>query len=215
MKNAIILTLILTLGTTLSTASAETLAKWDLTVEDGTQLDALPIEGSVVSGLQVSPIARGNGLSFTETTKFTADGFASSSTPQTQTIADAIENETFFEVTLTPEKGKTLDLNYISFASKRASKNSGPNFLIVRTSLDDFTNDVTAPTKTQPVDIPGSCDIELWFFDGILSGITESITLRFYGFGRNQSHNPDGGLWVISNNTETSAFSIHGTLSPD
>lgn len=202
------------LAASLSTGSADILAKWDLSGEDGTQVEVPPVEDSVIPGLQVSPITRGAGLFVTGSSAFAAGGFASTSTPQTQTLADAIQNETFFEVTLTPEAGKALDLSSVTFASKIASKKSGPNSLVVRTSLDDFTDDVVEVTETHPSNGPDASDVELWLFDNFLHGIQEPITLRFYGFGRNQlTHG--GGIWVIGNNSNTEGFTINGTLSSE
>jgi len=213
MKNPLFLTLVLTLAISSPLFSAEILAKWDLSGEDGAQEEVLSTKESLASGLQASPLTRGTGLFPTKSSSFTEDGFAASSTPQTQTIEDAVRNQTFFEVTLTPEKGKSLDLDSVCFASKRASKNSGPNLLIVRTSLDGFSDDVSLPTEVQKIDGPDACDIDL-LFDGGLRNVTEAITLRFYGFNRKQPDNPDGGVWVINNHSEIEGFAIKGTVSP-
>lgn len=192
---------------------AQTLAKFDFTGLDGAQTDATPVEGSTPAGVTVSPITRGDGFALSTPGPFTQNSFAIRMVPGLNNFEEAAEQRAYFEITITPDPGKTVTVERISFNSKRATKKSGPLFMVVRGSLDDYSTDLAGPLNPLPVELPEGSDLELTFA-GALNDLTKPVTLRFYAYGRNEPHNPSGGLWVVGNSAMTGGFTIEGTVSP-
>ncbi len=192
---------------------AQTLAKWDFSGQDGAQAEAAPVEGSVPTGVTVSPIMRGDGFTLGKPSPFTANAFSIRMVPGINTYEEAAEKNAYFEITVTPTAGKTVSIDRISFNSKRATKKSGPLFVVVRSSLDDYATDLAGPLDPLPVDLPEGADLE-FTFAGALNGLTKPVIIRFYAYGRNEPHNPSGGLWVIGNSAMTGGLTIEGTVTP-
>jgi len=201
-------------GLAISLASplfAETLAQWDFAGMNGDQPDALAVETSIPAGLTVSPITRGDGFHAAKPSPFTQDSFSIRVTPTALTLVDATEQQAYFEVTFTPAAGKKLSIERVVFSSKRATKKSGPLFVVVRSSIDDYSSDISGPFDPLPVNLPEGGDME-FTFSGALNDLTDPVTLRFYAYGRDDPQNPSAGLWVIGNNSATGGFTIEGTL---
>lgn len=200
----------------LSTAPAlfaDTLARWDFTGQDGSQVDATTVDGSIPANLTVSPITRGDGFLPAKPTPFTENSFATRMTPGLISYEDAVEQNAYFEVTLTPINGKAVTIDRINLSSKRATKKSGPLFLVVRSSHDDYATDIAGPLDPLPVDLAEGGDLELGF-GGALTKVTQPVTLRIFAYGRTEPQNPSGGLWVIGNSTAAGGLTIEGTVSP-
>ena len=191
---------------------ADPLVKWNFGGEDGTQERMAPLAGSVASQLEVSPITRGAGFPAGTGTPFTENSMTFWMIPGINTAEDAVEKGAYFEITLTPKDGSMLSIQSVSFATKRASKLSGPNKFIVRSSVDGFGSDIAGPDETQSVPIPEGADISI-SLGGSLDNLTKPVTLRFYGYGRNKADNADGGIWCIMNSSAASGFAIDGTIT--
>lgn len=191
---------------------ADPLVKWNFGGEDGAQEKMSPLAGSVSSLLEVSPITRGAGFPVGPATSFTENSMTFWMIPGVNTADDAVEKKAYFEITLTPKDGSSLSIQSVSFATKRASKLSGPNKFIVRSSIDGFGSDIAGPDETQPEPVPEGADISV-SLGGSLENLTQPVTLRFYGYGRNKADNADGGIWCIMNSSSASGFSIDGTVT--
>lgn len=192
---------------------ADTLAKWDFTGQDGAQAEAVAVEGSIPSSITVSPITRGDGFTIGKPSAFTENSFAIRSVPGLNTFEEAAEQRAYFEITLTPSAGKALSIDRITFNSKRATKKSGPLFVVVRSSTDDYASDIAGPLDPLPVELPEGADLEL-SFAGTLNNVDKPVTLRFYAYGRTEPHNPSGAMWVVGNSSLTGGFTIEGTVGP-
>lgn len=202
----------LVLALTAPSPRAETLVKWDFGGEDGAQEKMPPVAGSVSPHLEASPITRGAGFPTGTGSLFTQNSMTFWMVAGVNTADDAVAKHAYFEITLTPKNGSTLSIQSVSFSSRRASKLSGPNKFIIRSSLDGFGSDIAGPDETQPEPVPEGGDIAV-SLGGSLDNISVPVTLRFYGFGRNKADNADGGIWSIAGSAAAGGFVIEGTVA--
>ncbi len=201
------------ISASLATLQAGTLANWDFSGADGGEMEANAVESSVAAGITVSPITRGDGFTLGKPSAFTANSFAIRMVPGINTFEEAREQNAYFEITVTPTSGKAVTIDKVIFNSKRATKKSGPLFVVVRSSQDDYSSDIAGPLDPLPQEVPEGSDLEL-SFAGMLNGITKPVTLRFYAYGRTEPHNPSGGNWVIGNSALTGGLTLEGSVSP-
>lgn len=190
------------------------MATWNLQGEDGLQEETKP--KSVSNDVEVSAIIRGNGLGYpSKPTPFTENTMAFSMLFPARTLEEALENEIYFEITITPKSGKTVSIGSIVFSTKRASKRSGPNHFVVRSSLDNFASDIAGAFDTQGAPIPEGGDI-LITFGGTLDNLSQPVTLRFYAYGLQELNSSEGsrGLWAISNSELTGTITISTLATP-
>ena len=192
---------------------AQTLANWDFTGADGGEMEAHAVESSVAAGITVSPITRGDGFTLGKPSAFTINGYAIRMIPGINTFEEALEKNAYFEITVTPTAGKAVSIEKVVFNSKRATKKSGPLFVVVRSSLDDYSSDIAGPLDPLPQEVAEGSDLEL-SFAGTLNGVTKPVTLRFYAYGQTEPHNPSGGNWVIGNSSLTGGFTLEGLVGP-
>ncbi len=197
------------LALSFASLNAEPLAKWDFGGQDGAQETTSPVPGSTAKGLRASPIRRGQGFQKGNPTLFTENSMTFWMIPGINTVEDAVAKNAYFEVILTPEAGTSFSIQSVTFLTKRASKMSGPNKFVIRSSLDDFGTDISGPDETQPEPVPEGGDIAV-SLGGSLDNLTQPVTLRFYGFGRNKADNADGGIWSIANSSIAGGFAIEG-----
>jgi len=202
----------LALTVSASMLPADTLVKWDFGGEDGTQEKTAPVAGSVSPHLDASPITRGTGFPVGTGSLFTQNSMTFWMVPGVNTADDAVEKGAYFEITLTPKNGSALSLQSVAFSSRRASKLSGPNKFIIRSSTDGFGSDIAGPDETQPEPVPEGADVNI-SLGGSLDNLTQPVTLRFYGFGRNKADNLDGGIWCIANSSTAGGLTIEGTVT--
>ncbi len=128
----------------------------------------------------------------------------------------ALSPSVYYETTLKVLSGYTLDLNTITFAVRRSG--TGIRNYVVRSSRDNFNNNLAASTGTNSKlsVLPG--DVFFWNYDSIstagdqrgsalllntqFKGIVDSVVFRFYAWNSESS----GGTFSIDN------VSFAGTL---
>ena len=158
----------------------------------------------VVGGLTASPFLRGPALGPYQA-NFSLDGLGT----QPGLILDdlrfrapypletAVEAGAYFEITLTPGENHLLTVDSLTLGSRRASANTGPNFMAVRSSLDGFGENVVSGRSTAGGGGVAS-NSTLFDFGSAFRNLSEPLTLRIYGYARNAT-NTSWGIWAISN----------------
>jgi PKD repeat protein len=107
----------------------------------------------------------------------------------------------YFEVTIAPANGYTLDITDVTFSERRSS--TGIRSYQVRSSMDGFTTFNTLST----VDVPDDTNIRA----GNLTGLTihvnsgQTLSIRWYGYAAEANT----GTWRITNDT----LAILGTVT--
>lgn len=115
-------------------------------------------------------------------------------------LTGSVSPTTYYEVTLTPQSGYSVDLTSITFTSQRS--NTGVRTYVVRSSTDSYVTNLPAsisPANANLVAQPG----DIFFFNadnnssqtgstitlsGInFTGLTTPITFRFYGYNAEAS----------------------------
>lgn len=130
----------------------------------------------------------------------------------------------YYQVKLRVVSGHTLDLISLSFSVRRSG--TGVRNYAVRSSLDNFNNNLAATTGTNSKlsVIPG--EVFYWNYDSISTasdqrgsrinfnnqfvGITDSVTFRFYGWNSEST----GGTFSIDNVSITGSVLDSLILSP-
>ncbi|WP_445756794.1 beta strand repeat-containing protein [Polaribacter sp.] len=117
----------------------------------------------------------------------------------------------YFEITLTPNAGYTMNITAINFGERRSG--TGPRDYQVRWSVDDFSNSTTIAT----VNVPDNTSER----DGSISGLDidvavgETLKIRWYGYNAEGT----GGTWRINDGTlnvvGTTTLSSTPTISFD
>jgi hypothetical protein len=119
----------------------------------------------VDSNITVSGIGRGSGIfGINANNRYDARSWKS----------DALDSNTYFEFSLTPNAGKRID--FISFVYSGQISVNGPSLFAFRSSVDGFASDigmVTATGTTVSLAAP------------VFQNITSPITFRFYGWAAN------------------------------
>ena len=152
----------------------------------------------VVSGINFSSFsATGAGeptLNSTAASRFSLTGWTLGATNGSNTFTSA-EDSTgkYFEVSITPQQGRTIDLSSLSFRLQRSG--TGIRQAFVRSSADGFTNNlaasispanaalsIAATNKFQVTDntsFQDGCIVTLG--GAAFTGISSTVTFRFYG----------------------------------
>jgi hypothetical protein len=113
-------------------ASAQLLQQFNFTGRAGNEVTSPP-DGQPVNGF-LSPIRRGSGLTASNgANAFVAAGFTTASSPDT---AD------YFQFSIRPNAGFSLKLDSLKLAERRS--NTGIRTWSVRSSLDNFSNDISS-----------------------------------------------------------------------
>lgn len=125
-------------------------------------------------------------------------------------LETAVSEDAYFELTLTVAEGYYLNVYSVLLGTRRASQNTGPNYMAIRSSLDNFMSDLVTgvPAPGGGGNLP---ETRLLEFRSALENITGSVTLRFYGYQRNAA-NSSYGIWAISNPPD-GLFTVNGTVS--
>ncbi len=128
------------------------------------------------------------------------------------TLATSVANNAYFEITFDIEEGYSVSIDSILFGTHRASQNSGANFVGVRSSLDGFTSNLLTGVST--IGAGGNVSLNMNFDFGMsLQNVTESVTLRFYGYGRNQT-GVGTGSWALTNPVSgASVGTVNGSIA--
>lgn len=130
-------------------------------------------------------------------------------------LTGSVSATTYYEVTLTPQAGYSVDLTSITFTTQRS--NTGVRTYVVRSSVDGYVANLPAsisPANANLIAQPGN----IFFFNADnnssqtgstinlsgFNGLTSPITFRFYGYNAEAS----GGNFsiddvVISGNINT------------
>ncbi len=187
-------------------APADVLVKWDTSGFNGMQEETPPLAWS--SAVTPTGIKRGAGFTAGTASTFSQKSMAFYLKPDVATLDDAIRLKAYFEIIIEPTQGATLSIHSLSFSSNRASSRSGPNALVVRSSLDGFAADLMKPFRTRP--LPQSGD-QTVLFKGKLDKITKPFALRVYGFGNKKSLKD--GILTISNHSRAGGIVLEGTAT--
>jgi len=196
---------------------AAVLVSYDFTGSNGIQVTT-PVDATFAN-VSASSISRGSSYDPGTTSVFLSDSMgvapgqedANTIFLSNYTLATAAANGAYFELTITAALGYSLSIDTINLAVRRASNKSGPNLLGVRSSLDGYTADLDSGVSlsgTQAVPVNQTLN-----FGTSLQDITGSVTLRLYGYQRNQS-SASYGIWAMSNHSVDDAFTVNGTISP-
>lgn len=146
----------------------------DITVGDLTRVNA----GGGLTGTS-SPASPGSGGSY-----FVAAA---------QSGALSISASTYFQITLTPSSGDSIQFDSISFYSRSTS--SGPTAVAVYSSLDSYTTAIGSAT----VSTSGTWSSLLTFTGDSLAGSAdEAVSFRIYGYGGSSA---SSGNWRVDDIT--------------
>jgi hypothetical protein len=164
---------------------------------------------TTASNLSVSPLSRGNGISATGLGR----GFSANNFTVNGTKADAINNNKFFQFTITVGAGRRVSLDKLNARLRRTA--AGPNSYQWRYSIDgiNFTDIGSEVSFTSTADGVDQTPIDL-------SGITalqnvnnpQVITLRLYAWGATTT---TGTLAIgrYGTNVTTNSLSLTGAIS--
>ena len=199
-----------------SNLNAALLVTYDFASEDGDQ--AVTAVDTTLTNISASGISRGAAYTTVIGAAFADEGMGVKAGETTSdfltagySFQDAVDGNGYFELTVTADLGFSMSIDSIDLAVRRASNKTGPNFLGVRSSLDSYTADlVSGVSNTGTQADPTDQNLD---FGSLLQNITGSVTLRFYGYGRNNT-NTSYGLWVVSNSSVGDEFAVNGTVSP-
>ncbi len=216
-------TLILLAGTT---ASGVVIASYDF---DGLSGDEVTLAAaSSEANISASVLSRGAAYDG-YAAAFTTNGFGTQPGAVDEndafrqlhyTIQDAADNDGYYQLTLTPAEGYQLSVDTIVFGSRRASNRTGPNLIGARSSLDTYTADLVSG-----VDASGAggnvSAVTTLDFGSSLQNVATEVTIRIYGYDRNNGLDRGFGIWTISNQNAsdvdgagTGNFVINGSISP-
>src|SRR5262245_50279883 len=169
-----------------------TLAIYNFVGQPGNQ--ATTLVTNVAMGLTASDLARSNDL----VPAGHSDTMAATNWPTTPNLANI--NLGFYTFTLTPNGGSILNLSQLQIPLEGPS--SGPNQVVVRSSLNNFATNIAAPfTVPQGQPLTYSVDLTATMFQNLVS----PITFHVYGFGANHAN---GQLRFFPNTVVT------GTVTP-
>lgn len=197
-------------------SSGEVLVQYDFTGYNGLQEDTPAVKGSTVEHLTASAITRSkNYPSPGNTSSFLQDSMGFSPTDadglflSPYTIDMGVSNDGYFEIILTVAPGYKVSVDSIQLGTKRATRRTGPNYFVVRSSVDNFTADL-ASGDCSGLGGDDALDITL-NFAGQLSNVSERLVLRFYGWGRLDTDDRQG-IWAIANNSAAGGLVIEGKV---
>ncbi|MFH6969781.1 heparin lyase I family protein [Flavobacterium sp. FlaQc-28] len=112
----------------------------------------------------------------------------------------ALNLNQYFEFKLQPNSGYKIDFSNLKFTARKGNA-ADPSTYVMRSSADDFTNDITAPQT-----FTGTAATSLIYDLSPLSNIKSPITFRLYWYGSNKtSGNPLVGI---------DDFSFNGQVKP-
>lgn len=129
------------------------------------------------------------------------------------TLSGSIDLAKYFEVTIAPANGYTLDLSYIGFSVQRSG--TGIRTYAVRSSADGYASNLSASIAPSNANLSVQAgDVFYWNFDATTSnqngslitlsglnytGVSTPLTFRFYGWNAEGA----GGTFSIDNVTIT------------
>ena len=178
-----------------------------------TAANASPSSGTPITNVTVSDVTQGNNNGTTPLLSTTSPSsgytgasgqFNAGAAARTGVITTAASGSAYFEFTLTPSNGKADTINAISFGSRSTS--TGPQAYVVRTSLDNFANNVTTGT------LPNTSTWTLYNNSSlsIIGAANTAVTVRIYGYAGTGSASANTANWriddlsiVIPSNTST------------
>lgn len=175
-------------------ASASVLAKYDFSGLPGDQLST-PASWTA-AGLSATVIRRGTGLE-----ALAGAGLMNS---RAWTSGEIDREFDFFEWTIVPASGVTLNIDQIAFGERRSA--AGIRWFVLRSSLNGFASDAVAP-----VEVPDDTDLrnQVLTLGAEFDAISSPVTFRLYGY----LSEAFSGRWGITNHEETGAFRISGTVA--
>jgi hypothetical protein len=181
-------------------SQASILLEFDFTGQPGDQ--ASTPASWTAPGVTSSPFKRGFGLD--------PRAGAHSIGAQGWTTGDLIDlYSDYFEFDISPSAGTTLDINSIAFAEFRSA--NGITEFTLRSSLDDFRNDVITSPITVPDD--GNTRSHQLALGDAFDIIASPVKFRLYGY---RAETLNTSRWWIIDHPEMGVFRVSGTAtSPD
>ena len=173
-------------------ASGSILAEYDFTGAAGDQISTNASWSA--AGVTASVFRRGFGIE--------AVAGADSMTARAWTAGEVEKELDYFEFTLTPSNGATLDVNEIAFGERRNA--NGIREFTLRSSLDGYTSNIISPVGV-PDD--GNTRAHKLAIGASFDAIVSSITFRLYGYFSETTT----GRWGIVNHPELGVFRVSGT----
>ncbi|WP_372757378.1 T9SS type A sorting domain-containing protein [Mariniflexile sp.] len=143
------------------------------------------------SNITVSGIGRGAGLSLPATTN---DRYNARNWNLTN-----IDSNDFYEFTLSPKSGYKINFSNFQYTYRHSA--SGPTNIAIKSSLDNFTNNIGAPTMDPAADVAISGNVSLASVD--FQNITTPITFKIYAWGGSDTN----GTFSIND------FTFNGVVS--
>lgn len=152
-------------------------------IQEGTTIANWAIDTNILTATAIADGVDTNGITGTLYSIATTVGWGYPAEPVLYTISSyttyptAVANSSYFQVTLLPETGKTIDLNGLTFNTARGGA-STPRGFGIKTSADNYdSNLLTADVPTQrPTWTPYSVDLSGLMYQNL----TTPITFRFY-----------------------------------
>jgi len=175
-------------------ASGSILAEYDFTGATGDQVSNNASWSA--AGVTASVFRRGFGIE--------AVAGLDSMTARAWTAGEVETELDYFEFTITPSNGTTLDINEIAFGERRNA--NGIREFTLRSSLDGYTSNIISPVSV-PDD--GNTRAHKLAIGASFDAITSSITFRLYGYFSETST----GRWGIVNHPELGVFRVSGMSS--
>lgn len=175
-------------------ASASVLANYDFSGLPGDQLST-PASWAA-AGLTATAIRRGPGVE-----AWAGAGLMNSRAWTTGEIEREFD---YFEWTIVPASGVTLNIDQIAFGERRSA--TGIRWFALRSSLNGFASDAVAP-----VEIPDDAEFrnQVLNLGSAFDAVSSPVTFRLYGY----LSEAFSGRWGITNHEEAGAFRISGTVS--
>jgi len=152
--------------------------------------------------------------------RFSFTDWATGATSGSDVFVGVVNTTEYYQVTLTPALGYSLDLNSITFTVERSP--TGIRQYVVRSSLDSYAGNLPAtinPSNTdlsvvatnifQIRDITSTENGSTITLDNSYDVITTPVTFRFYGFNAEG----DGGTFSIDNVVFNGVMNVAGITS--
>ncbi len=160
--------------------NAATISQWDFSATSTTASAT-----SSNSNLVASAVTVGTGIDNTGGFSFTGDGITAGTTTNgwdETTLAAAVTDNDYYQVTITPNSGFNFVITSISFNHLTTDVLPGMDFT-VRSSEDNFVSNLSTGTSTPTSSTTTISSLKL----GV--GAAETFTLRIYGFSATDDTN--------------------------
>ncbi len=155
-----------------------------------------PTKAPVATGVTFGSFtANGLGNNSTATGRFSFSGWPLGAINGSNTFTGILSSSQYFEVTITPLSGYTVDINSIAFTLQRSA--TGVRQWTVRSNIDQFTTNLPASINPSNNNLLANTDNTFQITDRTVttaqtgctislgknfSNVSSAVTFRFYGF---------------------------------